>query len=293
MNCQRCGCNLNLNTNFCTACGEPINNMVNEVNTRPEYNEKNTITNDNINVIAQNDLNSKIEANMVQNIASENKLLNFFKYIIQFLIKPVSTFKNEENKLEDTKNSFIFAGIVSLIMMLIGLFSKIINTIFVKEIDFATGKFKTTIDFSCLEDLDWINLIFRNLLIYAAIILGITIVYYLATLVVKKSVSFTKTLSIASSSILPYIALGMLISPILGNIWEPLSVITMIGGIIYSVIIFYTLIRKEILFEDLDLEIYFHLACMTILGSAGYYIVVNLLMNAIENDLNSYLNMFN
>lgn len=221
-----------------------------------------------------------------------NASLNFFKYIGQALIKPIKTFEREESKLTDTKNSFILAGIVSCIMMLFGLIVKIINTVFVETVDFATYETKTTIDFSYLENLDWVTLIFKNLLIYAAIILGITVIYYLGSLVVKKSMSFTKTLSITATAALPYVALGMFISPILGKIWEPLSVVAMIGGAVYSLIIFYTLIKREVSFENLDLEVYFHLACMTILGTTGYYIAMKLLTVAIENELDTYLDMF-
>ena len=312
MNCPKCNTENSIDSKFCIGCGnkleasitsasnqafvEPVSASTVNAELNNANNSAAVSTPQNINTPAevQNNTSQQVQNNVrAQNVVqTTSSSLNFFKYIGQVLIKPIKTFEGEETKLSETKNSFILAGIVAVVMMLIGLITNIINTDFVETIDFTTYEPKTTIDFSYLENLDWITLIFKNLLIYAAIILGIAGVYYLGSLVVKKSISFTKTLATTATAALPYVALGMLISPILGKIWGPLSVVAAIGGAIYSIIIFYTLIKREISFENLDLDVYFHLACMTILGTAGYYIVIKFLTAAIETDLNTYLDMF-
>lgn len=312
MICPKCNTENSIDSKFCIGCGnkleagtvpasnpipvEPVSIPTVNAELNNANNSAAVSTPQNIVTPAgvQNNTSQLVQNNVpAQNVTqTTSSSLNFFKYIGQALIKPIKTFEAEETKLSETKNSFILAGIVAVVMMLIGLITNIINTVFVETIDFTTYEPKTTIDFSYLENLDWITLIFKNLLIYAAIILGIAAVYYIGSLIVKKAISFTKTLSITATAVLPYVVLGMLVSPILGKIWEPLSIITMVGGAVYSVIIFFSLIKNEIVLNNPDLEVYFHLACMTILGTAGYYIFMNFLTSGISSEVNDFLNMF-
>ena len=64
-----------------------------------------------------------------------------------------------------------------------------------------------------------------------------------------------KTLSISASSIIPYVIMGMVVSPILGKIWALLSIVATIVGAVYSIIIFVLLISDNIKF---DKKIYLH-----------------------------------
>ena len=72
--------------------------------------------------------------------------------------------------------------------VLLILITSIISVIFVKKFDVSTFKYKTSIDFSQILELDYISLIGKNLLIYAGIIAGIALIYYLASLIIKKEV---------------------------------------------------------------------------------------------------------
>jgi len=84
----------------------------------------------------------------------------------------------------------------------------------------------------------------------------------------------------------------MVVSPILGKIWAPLSIVALVIGIVYSVLIFFNLINNEVDLENTDLKIYFHLICLSILGIAGYYLFVNMLTSSITGELDNILNMF-
>lgn len=315
MNCNKCGTINNEASKFCIKCGNPLENPVVNANLNNEVvNLESNIINNNV-INNQSNINSfvepvavstapvssaisqesngyKVNSDNINEIGVKNISFNYFRYIWSALIKPLKTFKGEEESLSETKNSLIFAGIVSVIMMLIGLLTSAISVIFTDKFDYQTYETKMAIDFSNLGNLDYVTLIFKNLIIYAAIILAIAGVYYLGSLVIKKTISFAKTLSISATSILPFVVLGMLISPILGKIWEPLSVIAMVAGTVYSIIIFFVLIRKEIALDDPDLDAYFHLACMTILGTAGYYVVINFLISPLASEFDDLLNMF-
>ena len=84
----------------------------------------------------------------------------------------------------------------------------------------------------------------------------------------------------------------MIVSPILSLMWTPLSIIAKVGGLVYSILIFMSLIKEELSFETKDLEIKFHLICLTILGTIGYYLYIKLFMVTVNSGLNDLLNIF-
>ena len=225
------------------------------------------------------------------NKAMHSNPLNYINFIISILMKPYKSFKAEEDKLSDTKTSLIFSLIISGLMMIITLISTIISTIFVKKMDYSTFKYKTVLDFSQLKDLDWISVIGKNLLIFAGIIFGIAAIYYIASLVFKKSANYIKNLSITAASLIPYVALGMIVSPLIGKIWAPLSLISIIVGVVYSLLIFINLIDKDLTFESTDLKIYFHLICLSIIVCILYYLYIKLISSSISSDISGILDI--
>lgn len=205
--------------------------------------------------------------------------LNFIMYyIIGVLLKPFKSFNEEENKLNNTKNSVILTLIVTILMTLASLIQTIIYTVRVSSFSFSTGTTKSW-DFSRLKDINYVQVIGKNFLIYACVILAITIVFYIGSLVIKKQLNFIKTLGISATSIIP-IVVSMIISPILGAIWTPLGVLFTIAGAIYSILILFELMNKELQLEG-DVKIYFNLVCFSILTIALYYTYMKLLMGAI------------
>lgn len=323
MNCPRCGSQNISGSTFCIKCGANLkenivqtqqqiyeqsnNNVQNSeyvnLNTeQPTYNNqpveqplnqsRQSYSQVQVNQTPVNQYQQPANEPAINNINIDNRPLNYLMYIVAVLLKPVRCFKEEENKFNSAKTSIIFSSIVAVGIMLINLIKTMISTIFSKSFDYTTFKLKTSVDFSNLKDLDYLNLIGKQLLIYAGIIFAIALVYYLASLVVKKQVSFTKMLAISATSVIPFTVLSMIVSPLLGKIWAPLSVISLVVGIVYSLLIFITLINKDITFENGDSRIYFNLICLSILGSAGYYVYMKLLMSGIGSKVSDLLDLF-
>lgn len=298
--CTNCGAVNNSASNFCIKCGAPLTNgsEVNNVVQMPTM-ENSTVNNiepaapgnpvvggtpvEQVNNMAQPIQNQVPQYNNVQTISSSP--LNYLMFIVAMLLKPFQCFKEEESKLTDTKTALILSGIVAGGMMLINLLKEMISVVFAKTMDLTTLSYKTTVDFSRLENLDYVDLIFKNLLIYAGVILAVTVVYFLASLIMKKQINFIKMLAITSSSIIPFVVLGMVAAPILGALYSPLSIILTIVGAIYSLIILIALVKDQITFEKKDMEIYFHAACISILGVAAYYFIVNLVIKSITSGI--------
>ena len=107
----------------------------------------------------------------------------------------------------------------------------------------------------------------------------------------KKSSSFIKLLSISASAQIPYIVLSMIVSPLLGKIWFPLSMISMVSGAIYTLVIMYELINDDLKFEG-DTKVYFNLICLGILAVAGYYAFSKILVSSSISGLGNVLSIF-
>lgn len=315
MICPKCGANNIDGSSFCIKCGtnlkempqmtqqpintmptqnvQPQNNQVTQTTAQPVINNQQPVINNQQQVINNQPQTINQQPVINQNNANvNNSPLNYLTYIINVLLKPFKTFKEEETKLCNPKNSLIFSAIVAVAMMLITLFKAMISSIFVKTIDYSTYEYKTTVNFSQLKNLDWVGLLVKNLLIFAGVIVAIALIYYIVSLMFKKSTNFIKMLSVSATSLIPYIGLGMIVSPILGKIWTPLSIIATVTGAVYSLLIFINLINEDLVFDNVDLKIYFHLICLSILGSAGYYLYMKLMFSSVSKDLNDLLNIF-
>lgn len=308
MICPKCGANNIDGSSFCIKCGtnlkempqmtqQPINNMPTQ-NVQPQNNQVAQMAAQPVTNIQQPVINNQPQTINQQPVINQNNAnvnnspLNYLTYIINVLLKPFKTFKEEETKLCNPKTSLIFSAIVAVAMMLITLFKAMISSIFVKTIDYSTYEYKTTVNFSQLKNLDWVGLLVKNLLIFAGVIVAIALIYYIVSLIFKKSTNFIKMLSVSATSLIPYIGLGMIVSPILGKIWTPLSIIATVTGAVYSLLIFINLMNEDLIFDNVDLKIYFHLICLSILGSAGYYLYMKLMFSSVSKDLNDLLNIF-
>ncbi len=280
MICPNCGGENTEGSIFCVKCG---------------INLKETTTQDEIKTTEPNQKKEQLNnqsTNQQKFEEVKKTAVHYFKYAKDVLLNPYKTFKEKETELTETKNALIFSGILAVVMMLITLLTAMITSIFVKELSAKTFELHTVVKFSNLGDLNYLVLIGRNLLIYAGIIAAIAGVYYIVSLIFKKESKFTKLLSISATSIIPFIALGMILSPILSLIWTPLSIIAKVGGLVYSILVFMSLIKEELSFETKDLEIKFHLICLTILGTIGYYLYIKLFMAVVNSGLNDLLNIF-
>lgn len=301
MICPKCGAQVIDGSTFCIKCG--CNMKETSV---PVFENNNTVPNS-INLGTQ--INSVPENNVVQNINIEGSTLqrepivnevnniniSFVDYlliILSVLIKPFTTLKNELNKFNTFKNSLFLSLIVSGSMTIINFIKNILAVIKVKEFDIISQSYKSTLSFDRMKDLDFVELIGKNLLIYIGIIFAIAVVYYLASLVVKKQVSFSKLLGISSLCVIPFSLSYFILSPLLSIISFKLSLPIILIGLVYSIIIMYEGINNEINIEE-DKKYYFNLVCISILAIAAYYLYMNMFMSSVTNGIGDILDLFN
>ena len=271
MNCTNCGNQIEEGGSFCANCGTKIE-IQNE-------------TTKNVEKVAEESVEQP-EINNNSANTGNGGFLNFFTYTIGTLLKPFEIFKKNEEELKDPRNAFILTGIVSIVMMIVNFIKTVLSTVIVKQYNFMTGEYKTGIELEALKDLDFMQLIVKNFLVYIAIILAVAAVYYLGSLVAKKSPSFIRLVSISATAFIPYVLLTVILSPILGKVWSDLGFISTVIGIIYSIVIFVYLANEEIAFDNKSHSLYFNLACVTTLLLIAYYVGIKAITSGI-------LNMFN
>jgi len=211
---------------------------------------------------------------------SENIMSSIFKYMLMAFIKPFSTFKNNEKKLQTTSFSLIYSGIVCGIMWILSIISTIFSAAKTTSYTYLGGTV-TTWSFARIQ---YIKIIFVNLLVYTAIFAAIAGVYFLASMIIKKTVSFFKMLSITATSMMPYIIATVFLAPIFGLIHTYVGAFIGVLGLVYSILIFLGLIDQEIEFKSKDQKLYFHAACVGLLALIFYFTFINFgTMNVISN----------
>lgn len=189
------------------------------------------------------------------------------KDIKNYLLKPVESFKDSKN--DDIKKVGINAGITVVVMMLVNLVCSMITAV-----TLFGG-----VDFDNLNDLDYVSLIFKNLLIYAVVIAAIAAVFYIGTLIIKKEVKFSKFLAAASIAAIAWSA-ALVVITILGIISDKIAVAAVIIGMVYVISLFAHLVNSEVKLEDYKLVLY-NVACYSVIFVTSYYIITNYIKDSI------------
>ena len=293
MNCLKCGQINESGASVCIKCGNQLNVISPET---PNLNEQvaTPISINNESVSSQNSVlvndapqqpNEQPAVSLAPVMAGAPQVdskLNIISYIINVLLKPSKTYKEEEQKLSIPQNAFLLTVIMSGIMVGINIITTLINTVIRKELDLSTFKYKTVVDFKYVGDIKWLELIFKRFIIYFAIILIVAAIYYVFALVFKKKTNYIKILSMTATSIIPMAAVGMLAAQILGLIWAILKIIVLFVGIVYSFFILIHLINDEMKFEDIDSSIYYHTITISVMFILCEIIVQAILSSAIS-----------
>lgn len=260
MICPNCGQQNMEGSNFCIKCGKSIS-----MTTSASF---------------QNNGSQNVHLNTgvpVQEVVPKNTKSNssipiksFFHSILNVFVKPFSAIKEEVDKYVVLKNSFLLSLILSLFAVAFSLVQAMIRAVVVTSYSIFEGS-KTTWVWENLKDVKYLEIVGKNLLLYLGIILGIAAVYYVASMLIKKQVNFSRLLGISALSVVP-VYLGILvISPIVSLIYAPLGmVVTIISGV-YTFLIFYEAINEEIPLEK-EKKFYFHLLCISIAVVIIYFV---------------------
>lgn len=222
---------------------------------------------------------------------SKVSFMEYFFIILAVILKPFTSAKEESNKFNDFKNSAVMSLIVSGVATIVKLITTMLNAVIVKGFDWKSGDYQTTWVWENLKELEYLELIGKNFLIYLGVIAAIAGVYYLASLVFKKQANFSRLLGLSAISITPMLVCSLVLSPLLTLIWSKLTIPVILIGFVYTVIMIYEGMNKEIPLEG-DFKYYFNLICLSVLGFLAYYLLMKSLMTSISGGLDDLMNMF-
>lgn len=300
MNCPNCGTSNNVGSKFCIRCGQSLEGIQSFTEQSVQtvempFQEVSSQSINNTPVQGVDNLQSNIVSQqpMNTNIASEVKVsfMGYFFIILAVILKPFTAFKEELNKFNSFKNSAIMSLIVSGAATLINLITTMLNAVMVKSYSWLSGSYKTTWTWENLKEIKYLEVVGKNVLIYLGVIVAIAVIYYIASLIVKKRTNFSRLIGISAIAVAPMLVCSLVLSPLLSLIWAELAMpITLIGAV-YTIVLVYEGMNNEVLVEG-NVKYYFNLVCLSILGIAAYYLYMKLFMSSISGGLEDIFDLF-
>ena len=210
-------------------------------------------------------------------------IMNCITFILAVALKPVNAMKSKIKDYSDFKSAGILVLFVSLAKMIINPLGKMISVIFVKQRNFFSATTKFEVSFENLKDLNYFDLIVKNVFWSIVVIAAVAGIYYIVAMIMKKNVNYFKMVAITSVSFVPVFVAGF-VGIIVAYIYAPLSVFLIFASFIYSFLIFINAIDSEVEFKDADYKVYFHAICLTVIFIVAYYVLSNMIGNMFSLD---------
>lgn len=293
MNCIKCGTVNTEGSRFCIKCGNDLQNQ--QMVQNQTMMQNNTILNQQTMNAQTNTMNYQQPVNNVNttspmqtsNTMMNNAPLNLVAFIIGALLKPIRCFKEEGSKLNNPKASLLLGVIMTIAATLFSLLNKVMSL--VVEKNYLTDK--TTWEWSNLEHFEWFKVIGKDFLFFGGIIFGVALLFYLASLVIKKDTNYMKLVAIVSISLLPAFLCHLILGPLLGQLWDKFALVIPLLGNVYMFVLLYELINEEVKLEK-DAKVYFNLICFAIMVIALYFINIKYSVSAISSEYDELLDLF-
>jgi len=267
MLCHNCGMQNADTSKFCIKCGSPLINCDPTNINQPAMNnsplDQQFNNNQPINTVEPILNQTYSTTPPSQNTISNMSFGEYFKVLISIMLKPFTAFNTEISKFDNFKNSALLSFIIAIFAMVATLLKTMYNTVKVTTGGWL-GKQKTEWVWENLKEIEYVKVIGKNLLIFLGIIFAIACVYYIAGLIVKKQSNFSRLLGIAAIAIAPMIFCALILSPLLSVIYGPLGMGITIVGSVYTFLLIYEAMNKEILLEG-NIKYYFNIICLSIL----------------------------
>lgn len=248
MKCSKCGKELANDEKVCTECGTEVGS---ETGTEQRK------------FIPKTDFDFKA------------LLLSCLTFILSVILKPISSLKEKLKDYSDVKNAGILVILISFGRMIINLLGSMISTIFAKEVNFWSGESKVVVSFDRLKNLDYFDLIIKQLFGFIIVVAAIAGIYYIVSIVMKKTVDYFKLVTITAVSFIPFFIVSSLVCVIVSYIYTPISLFIGVASFVYSLLTFVIAMDNEIDFKDSNFKVYFHTICLTGIFIVSYYVLSN------------------
>lgn len=275
MKCIKCGHINNDNDIYCSICGNVLsdnpNNDISNNNINKSVNISEILTSNNKkydsiknNLVDERLLNNNSEEYHQEEFVPDRKM-----NIFNFLIKPTTEIKYANT---NSSKSNIILLIITIISLTIGnLINNMINIVWENKYNIWSGEITKEFNIKNLSNLNYVDLLLKDLFIYAGILLGIIIIYYFASLIVNKRIGFKKISSIICYSLYPFIIGIFIITPLLSLLFSDFKLILTIIFTVYTLSILTININRELDIKD-NIKLYLNTVCLSLVILGSYYI---------------------
>lgn len=280
MNCPKCGAINSSDSKFCIQCGSLLGSSISVQPVQQESQNNEYIMYQQSVTQPTDSMQINNNAQSMRNNANQRlSITNYFFMLLAVLLQPFTAMKEESEKFSTFRNSAILTIIVSIIATLLSTIQAILSVVIVKSYHWSKG-YTTKWVWENVKEINFIKLIGKNILIYLGIILVIAVVYYIASLMVKKETNFSKLLGVSALSIVPIFLCAFALSPLVSLVYAPLGMGITILGSIYSFIILYETMNQEVSLTG-NKKYYFHLICLSMIGMTAYYLLMKVMVGTV------------
>ena len=288
MKCPNCGKDVKEGAKFCVSCGNALTEEKSEETVKVEQQD---------NSQKVEEVKEKVSAKVSEFKATAKKaadsdfmkvVLSSLMFLVNILLKPIRTLKSKIEYYSDPKNGFILAGVVALATMIVRVVVEFVMALIQKQCTASIfGKGTCATIGEKLKAIPWMDITLKHLLIILIAMFAVAGIYYIASLIAKKTANFMRLLTITAVAFVPACVATYLLCPIFGWLNIHFGVIVGIVGMIYSLVIFFTAIKDEFKFDNADKAVYFHLICASVILIVVYFVGYNMTVGAINNSLGS------
>lgn len=205
---------------------------------------------------------------------------NFFKFMLDVCLKPMTVFKENLPKFSNIKNASIITAIIVVVMTLLSTITMVVNTVRTEECiegcsifsSKSERKVETKWEWDNLEDAELPKYIGETFLMNACTILILSGAYFGMSKAFKsKTADFSRMMTVVALGFIPSMVLGF-IAPIIGGINLTIGGIIGLAGTAYSLCIIFVGLNNESGIEG-DKRVYLNIASMVCVMVA-YYVLV-------------------
>ena len=242
------------------------------------------------------DSNAKSTASTLKNKFDQASKNRTVKFIISAIKKPSSAFKEYIADYSDFKNTWQLPVFASIAYTIINLFNTVISKVYTAPHKTLFGQqVSASWNWKRLEKIDWFQTIGSSFISYLIPILFVAGVYYVVSLIFKKTSNFFRLLTIVAVATVPTMIVALVITPLISIISAQLGTILFMSGISYGSIMAYEALNEEIGYKGNE-RIFANLIFMVALYTVFVLLFNSLLKSSLGGStlpLNSLNNLFN
>ena len=160
-----------------------------------------------------------------------------FQTILEYLKHPVTTLI-ERSEREDIKKGGIKLAIISGVMSLVGIITKVQSIFSTYSKDGYYGSWYTDEQLAearseAFKEAELIGSFFKTWLIYAAVIAVVALILFIIAKIVKSEKSYASTLSMSTNAIGACV-IANIVSKLVSLLYAPLGAVIMLAAVIYA-----------------------------------------------------------